>query len=121
SCCAAHRALPSFPTRRSSDLGSFAALANVAEILRVRRWQAAVLAAALALLAGEWRPRRARARPVFVGVLLVIGAAGFTLPVVVVGTTAGAARWRAWSEAASRRAFTFDERSAWVTDGRALA
>src|SRR5207249_2124558 len=51
--------------------GSFAALANVAEILRVRRWQAAVLAAALALLAGEWRPRRARARPVLVGVLLV--------------------------------------------------
>ena len=101
--------------------GSFAALANVAEILRVRRWQAAVLAAALALLAGEWRPRRARARPVFVGVLLVIGAAGFTLPVVVVGTTAGAAPWRAWSEAASRPAFTFDERSAWVTDGRALA
>src|SRR5204863_507879 len=94
--------------------GSFAALANVAEILRVRRWQAAVLAAALALLAGEWRPRRARARPVLVGVLLVIGAAGFTLPVVVVGTTAGAAPWRAWSEAASRPAFTFDERSAWA-------
>jgi hypothetical protein len=100
--------------------GSFAALADVAEVLRVRRWQAAVLAAALALLAGEWRPRRARARPVLAGVLLVAGAVGFVLPVVAVGATVGAAPWSAWSLAASRPAFTFDERSVWVTEGRAL-
>jgi hypothetical protein len=100
---------------------SFMALADVAEVLSVRRWQAAVLTAALALLASEWRPRGGDARPAPAGALVLAGAAGFVLPLVVVAAAVGAAPWSAWSRAASQPAFTFGERSVWVRDGRAFA
>lgn len=97
---------------------SFAALADVAEALGVRRWQTAVLTAALALLASEWRPRGAGAFRAPAGALVLAGAAAFVLPVLVVGVAVGAAPWSAWSRAASRPAFTFGERSVWVSEGR---
>src|SRR5712692_3306563 len=75
---------------------SFMALADVAEVLSVRRWQAAVLTAALALLASEWRPRGGDARPAPAGALVLAGAAGFVLPLVVVAAAVGAAPWSEW-------------------------
>jgi hypothetical protein len=101
--------------------GSLGALADVVLPLGVRRWQTVVLAAALALLASEWRPRGAEARATPATVLVLAGAAGLVLPVVVVGVAVGASPWSAWSRAASRPAFTFDERSLWVREGRRLA
>ncbi len=98
---------------------SATALADVAEALSLRRWQAAVLAAALALLVSEWRPSNPGAR-LPLGPLLGGAVAAFTLPVVVVGAALGASPWTAWSRAASAPAFTFGERSAWVTEGRRL-
>jgi hypothetical protein len=95
-------------------------LADVAEILGGRRWQAAVLAAALTLLASEWRPRTGAAGEAATVRLLIAGAAGFVLPLAVLGAVTGAAPWSAWSRAAARPGFTLAPRSVWVTDGRAL-
>src|SRR5260370_838152 len=81
-------------------------------------WLAIAVARARPRLAGGWGPRVGEPRPDPAGALVLAGAAGFVLPVVVVAAAVGAAPWSAWSRAASQPAFKFGERSVWVTDGR---
>ena len=89
-----------------------AVLADAAALLGARRWQASVLAAALALLV-TLRPRAGRRR----GGMLAAGGAALLLVLVVVGVAGEVAPWTAWSQAAARPALVFSGRSGWVTEG----
>ena len=91
-------------------------LADAAALLGARRWQASVLAAALALLV-TLRPRAGRRR----GGMLAAGGAALLLVLVVVGVAGEVAPWTAWSQAAARPALVFSGRSGWVTEGERFA
>src|SRR5438067_2096703 len=83
-----------------------------APLLGARRWQASVLAAALALLV-TLTPGTGRRR----GGMLAAGGAALLLVLVVVGVAGEVAPWTAWSQAAARPALVFSGRSGWVTEG----
>ena len=87
-------------------------LADAAALLGARRWQACVLATALALLATVM-PNAERWR----GVALTIGVAALGVVLIVAGTTLGRAPWAAWRAAAARPALVFGGGSPWVDDG----
>ena len=89
-----------------------AVLADAAALLGARRWQASVLAAALALLV-TLTPGAERRR----GGMLAAAGAALLLVLVVVGVAGGVAPWTAWSQAAARPALVFSGHSAWVTEG----
>ena len=89
-----------------------AVLADAAALLGARRWQASVLAAALALLI-TLRPGAERRR----AGMLAAGGAALLLVLVVVGVAGKVAPWTAWSQVAARPALVFSGRSAWVTEG----
>src|SRR5438477_269780 len=89
-----------------------AVLADAAALLGARRWQASVLAAALALLV-TLAPGAGRRR----GGMLAAGGAALLLVLVVVGVAGEVAPWTARSQAAARPALVFSGRSGWVTEG----
>jgi len=89
-----------------------AVLADAAALLGARRWQACVLATALALLATVM-PNAERWR----GVALAIGVAALVVVLIVAGATLGRAPWAAWRAAAARPALVFGGGSPWVDDG----
>jgi len=89
-----------------------AVLADAAALLGARRWQACVLATALALLATAV-PNAERWR----GVALAIGVAALVVVLIVAGATLGRAPWAAWRAAAARPALVFGGGSPWVDDG----
>jgi hypothetical protein len=89
-----------------------AALGDAAVLLGARRWQAAVVAAALALLLTVL-PRNARGRRL----ALAIGGGALLVVLVAAGAAIGQAPWTAWRAATARPSLSFTERSPWVTDG----
>jgi|GEM_PF-752703 len=92
------------------------AAAGLARTLGVDR-RAAVLAAAALAAAPLAAPSRAPLR----ALALATGVVGLLLAVGGVGAGVGLAPWTAWQSVAARPAIVLDPRSAWVTEGAALA
>jgi hypothetical protein len=90
------------------------ALGDVASVLSLPRATTVAAVAAVTVLLTV-RPILDRGR----GLMLVIGVAALSLPVVGVGVVDGWP-WSAWAAVATRPALAFGERSASVVEGRAL-
>jgi hypothetical protein len=94
----------------------FALIGDLAQIAGIHRWYALAVALIVVLL-----PLLSRELDALWPATIPVGLGACAVALVAIAGLTGATPWGAWNAVASRPIFTFDDRSAAVTDGRPVA